>query len=374
MKTLRLAAVMALLAATSVAESVPHHVVVITIDGLRFQEMFGGADEAYFKRDAQGLIDPASKRFSGPTPEARRATLMPFMWNVIAKQGQIFGDPSRQSRSHVTNGLWFSYPGYNELLSGVADPRVDSNRKVPNPNVTVLEWLNRRPGFEGRVSAFGSWDVLPFILNTERSGLKVGFGFSPVPSPATELERELNQLAADLPPYWNYGTFDAPFVQAAIGALKSGKPRVLYLLLGEGDEWAHEGRYDLYLDATTRADRFIERVWATLQSLPEYRDRTTLLVTTDHGRGATLKDWMDHGKDVPAAEDTWIAALGPAVPALGVRGNLTVTTSQFAATIASVVGEDFRKAAPRAAPPLPLRGAGGQARTVIPTRSPSVRD
>jgi|JI10StandDraft_1071094.scaffolds.fasta_scaffold78980_3 hypothetical protein len=374
MKTLRLAAVMALLAATSVAESVPHHVVVITIDGLRFQEMFGGADEAYFKRDAQGLIDPASKRFSGPTPEARRATLMPFMWNVIAKQGQIFGDPSRQSRSHVTNGLWFSYPGYNELLSGVADPRVDSNRKVPNPNVTVLEWLNRRPGFEGRVSAFGSWDVLPFILNTERSGLKVGFGFSPVPSPATELERELNQLAADLPPYWNYGTFDAPFVQAAIGALKSGKPRVLYLLLGEGDEWAHEGRYDLYLDATTRADRFIERVWTTLQSLPEYRDRTTLLVTTDHGRGATLKDWMDHGKDVPAAEDTWIAALGPAVPALGVRGNLTVTTSQFAATIASVVGEDFRKAAPRAAPPLPLRGAGGQARTVIPTRSPSVRD
>lgn len=374
MKTLRLAAVMALLAATSVAESVPHHVVVITIDGLRFQEMFGGADEAYFKRDAQGLIDPASKRFSGPTPEARRATLMPFMWNVIAKQGQIFGDPSRQSRSHVTNGLWFSYPGYNELLSGVADPRVDSNRKVPNPNVTVLEWLNRRPGFEGRVSAFGSWDVLPFILNTERSGLKVGFGFSPVPSPATELERELNQLAADLPPYWNYGTFDAPFVQAAIGALKSGKPRVLYLLLGEGDEWAHEGRYDLYLDATTRADRFIERVWTTLQSLPEYRDRTTLLVTTNHGRGATLKDWMDHGKDVPAAEDTWIAALGPAVPALGVRGNLTVTTSQFAATIASVVGEDFRKAAPRAAPPLPLRGAGGQARTVIPTRSPSVRD
>ena len=374
MKTLRLAAVMALLAATSVAESVPHHVVVITIDGLRFQEMFGGADEAYFKRDAQGLIDPASKRFSGPTPEARRATLMPFMWNVIAKQGQIFGDPSRQSRSHVTNGLWFSYPGYNELLSGVADPRVDSNRKVPNPNVTVLEWLNRRPGFEGRVSAFGSWDVLPFILNTERSGLKVGFGFSPVPSPATELERELNQLAADLPPYWNYGTFDAPFVQAAIGALKSGKPRVLYLLLGEGDEWAHEGRYDLYLDATTRADRFIERVWTTLQSLPEYRDRTTLLVTTDHGRGATLKDWMDHGKDVPAAEDTWIAALGPAVPALGVRGNLTVTTSQFAATIASVVGEDFRKAARRAAPPLPLRGAGGQARTVIPTRSPSVRD
>jgi hypothetical protein len=196
---------------------------------------------------------------------------------------------------------------------------------------------------------------LPYILNTDRSHLPVGSGFVPVPNPTTAREQDINEFAADLPPYWASGTFDAPIVYAAIEALKSGKPRVLYVMLGEGDEWAHENRYDLFLDATTRADRFIERIWTTLQSLPEYRDQTTLLVTTDHGRGATLKDWSDHGKDVPAAEDTWIAALGPAVPALGVRKNLTVTTSQFAATIAAVVGQDFHTAMPKTAPPLPLR-------------------
>ena len=113
-------------------------------------------------------------------------------------------------------------------------------------------------------------------------------------------------------------------------------------MLGEGDEWAHAGRYDLYLDATFRADRFIERIWNTVQSLPEYKDRTTLLVTTDHGRGATTKDWKDHGRKVPAAEATWMAAIGPAVPALGLRESMTVTTSQLAATIAAAVGEDFR--------------------------------
>lgn len=344
-----------LLAATAFAQPVSENVVVVTIDGLRFQEMFGGADEAYFKRDANGIVDPLAKKYAGATPEARRAALMPFMWNVIAKQGQVFGDPARKSRSHLTNGLWFSYPGYNELLSGAADPRVDSNGKIPNPNLTVLEWLNRRPGFDSRVVAFGSWDVLPYILNVERSRLPVGSGFVPVPSPATAREREINEAAGDLPTYWTYGTFDAPFVQAAVESLRSGKPRVLYLLLGEGDEWAHEGRYDLYLDAATRADRFIERIWTTLQALPAYRDRTTLLVTTDHGRGSTVKDWMDHGKDVPAAEDTWIAALGPSVPPLGVRSNLTVTTSQFAATIAAVLGEDFSQARPQSAPPLPLR-------------------
>jgi hypothetical protein len=88
--------------------------------------------------------------------------------------------------------------------------------------------------------------------------------------------------------------------------------------------------------------------------MSEYAGRTSLLVTTDHGRGATTKDWMNHGRDVPAAECTWIAVLGPDVPPLGVRRDVNVTTSQGAATIASLVGQDFATAVPRAAAPLPL--------------------
>ena len=90
------------------------------------------------------------------------------------------------------------------------------------------------------------------------------------------------------------------------------------------------------------------------QALPAYRGTTTLLLTTDHGRGATTKDWSDHGRDVPAAETTWMAALGPGVPALGIREGVTVTTSQFAATIAAAVGESYVAANTKAAPPLPL--------------------
>ena len=296
------------------------NVVVITIDGLRWQEMFGGADREYFKKGKPGEISDAEKRFWRPTPEERRAVLMPFMWKTIAAKGQILGDPSKGSRVHLTNGLWFSYPGYNEMFAGAADPRVDSNDKVPNPNVTVLEWLNGRPAFKGRVAAFGSWDVLPSILNTGRSGIPVGSGFTPVPAPRTDRERAINELATDLPAYWSYGPFDAPIVYAGLEALRTSRPRVLYVMLGEGDEWAHAGRYDLYLDATSRADRFIQRFWETLQSLPEYKDRTTMLVTTDHGRGATTADWTDHGRKIPAAETTWMAALGPAVPPRGARG------------------------------------------------------
>jgi hypothetical protein len=240
------------------------------------------------------------------------------------------------------------------MFSGAADARIDSNDKVPNPNVTVLEWLNGRPGYKGRVEAFGAWDVLPFILNTGRSLIPVGSGFSPA-RPGTPRAKEINDMAADLPAFFEYGTLDAPMVYAAIDALVNRSPRVLYIMLGEGDEWAHEGRYDLYLDATTRADRFIERIWTTLQSIPTYRGTTTLLVTTDHGRGATTTDWKDHGRKIPAAENTWMAALGPVVPPLGLRKNVTVTVSQLAATIAEAIGEDFRGTRPQSAPPLPFR-------------------
>ena len=331
------------------------NVLVVTFDGLRWQEMFSGFDSTVNTKPDGGVSDPGAlaQRFDRPTPEARREALLPFLWNVVAREGQILGDPAKASVVRLTNGLRFSYPGYNELLSGVADPRIDSNDKKTNPNLTVLEWLNGEPGFEGRVATFGSWDVLPWIVAAERSHLPVnGDGLSG-PSPSTDRDRLLNAFASDLPTYWQGTRLDAPTMQGALEYLRTQQPRVLYVMLGETDEWAHERRYDQYLDAAWRSDRFLRRLWDSAQSLPAYRDKTALLVATDHGRGATPRDWTDHGKEVPAAERLWMAVLGPRTPALGVRENVTATQSQFAATIAALLGADFRAAVPRAAPPLP---------------------
>jgi hypothetical protein len=64
-------------------------------------------------------------------------------------------------------------------------------------------------------------------------------------------------------------------------------------------------------------------------------------------------DWTDHGKNVPDAEYLWMAILGPDTPARGVRDGVETTQAQVAATIASLLGEDFQAASPKAAPPLP---------------------
>ncbi len=333
------------------------NIIVVTLDGVRWQEVFRGAERDLVEGKDGGAADPKAlaQRFVRPTAEASREAIMPFFWTTVAGGGQVFGDPARGSVAHVTNGLWFSYPGYSELLAGVADPRVDSNKKVPNPNVTVLEWLNGRPAWHGRVAAVGSWDVLPFIVNVDRSHLRVISDGTPFPKPENVTQRVINEVAADVPANWAGAWLDVVSMQSAAEYLRTFRPRVLYVMLGETDEWAHERRYDLYLDAIYRGDQFIRRLWETVQSMPDYRGKTALIVATDHGRGATATDWTDHGQKVPAAERTWIAVMGPDTPALGSREGMTVSAAQIAATIADLVGEEFLTAQPKAAPPLPLR-------------------
>jgi hypothetical protein len=338
------------------------NVILITTDGLRWQEVFGGAD-AHLMNKESGVADVAGlgRQFWGATPEDRRAALLPFFWSVIAREGQVFGNLPRGSAARVTNGHNFSYPGYNEILSGRADARVDSNDKKPNPNVTVLEWLNGRAPYAGRVAAFCSWDVFPWIINRERSGVLVNAGFEPVPGTGERIAT-LNELQAETTPPEDSVRADSFTFMAAMHHLQSARPRVLYLGLGETDDWAHAGRYDRYLRSAHRFDRYVQQLWGALQSMPEYRGTTSLVITTDHGRGeAAGGAWKSHGAKVPGAENIWIAVLGPDTAALGERANSgAVTQGQVAATVAALLGEDFHAAMPGVASPVQAVLPGGR--------------
>jgi hypothetical protein len=354
---MRLSSIIPLLALAGAAQAqTPHaeNVVYITLDGMRWQEVFNGASLEYMGKEGGGgwAADSAglAARFWRPTAEARRMALMPFLWSTVVPRGQIIGNPARNSDAHVTNGLWFSYPGYSEMLTGAADPRIDSNDSIPNPNVTVLEWLNGQPGYRDRVAAFGSWELLPFIVNTRRSGIYTNGDGSPVRDPATARDSAFNELSAELPPLWGSTRLDGPTMLGALEYVKARKPRVLYMMLGETDEWAHDQRYDLYLDAAWRADRFIQRLWEMLQRMPEYAGKTALVISTDHGRGSTVQEWGNHGKDYPMAGQIWIAGMGPGIPARGEREGAVATQSQVAATLGWLLGQNFRVASPAAAP------------------------
>ena len=337
------------------------NVIVVMLDGLRWQEVFRGEDPELLKTlgpealgDPKGRAAAAQKRYERATPAERRQALMPFLWSVVASQGQIFGNRDLGSNSQVTNGLNFSYPGYSETLTGFADPRVHSNDNIPNPNETVFEWLNREPAFSGKVAAFGAWDVCNGIFNRERCGFTVNAGYDPLTAiPATPELALLNTLKAETVRIWPDEPFDPLPFHTAIEYVKAKKPRLLFLGLGETDDWAHAGSYPEYLNAAHLGDSYVRQLWELVQSMPEYRGKTTLIVLPDHGRGEAAL-WTSHGEKIPESKQTWMAFLGPDTPPLGERKQAPpVSESRIAATLAALLGEDYHAAVPAAGVAIP---------------------
>lgn len=319
------------------------NIVLITLDGLRWQEFFGGIDSLLLHHEEYTPHPEAlENQFWAQTPEERRQKLMPFVWSTIAAEGQLYGNRWTGNKVDCTNTMWFSYPGYNEILSGFADDeRITSNDKINNPNVTVLEFMNRQPGFTGRVAAFGSWDVFPYIINAERSGIPVNAGFPEKPDGnLTEKEALLYDLQAQIPEEWGSVRFDAFTHHFAREFMQRQHPRVVYISYGETDDFAHDGAYDEYIKSAHQTDAFIADLWQYVQSDPVYAGNTTFLITTDHGRGTLpLENWRHHGDKIPDAGQIWIAALGPGIKALGeVRESQQLHQNQLAKTAAFLLG------------------------------------
>ena len=333
-------------------------VVLIVLDGLRWQEVFDGAEHDLMNAKIGGVqdADQLRKDFWRDTPEEGRRVLMPFLWNVVAKQGQIYGNQHKGSVAQVTNGFKFSYPGYNEMSTGYPNPAINSNEFGPNPNATVFEWLNDKPEFHSQVAVFGTWNTYNDIFRAKRSGLfvRAGWDLSWAAS-LTPQEQRLKTLYETTTRVEDDDAFDS-FSHADLrDYLQTHSPHALFVGYGGTDDWAHEGKYDLVLQAAHQDDQRIAELWNTMQAKPEYHDQLTFIITCDHGRGSGLKLWRDHDKNIDGAENIWIAVLGPDTPATGEMRNVSRTTqSQIAATIAALLGQDYRAAVPQAAPPLPV--------------------
>lgn len=348
-----------LLAAAAFAQS-PQAVILVTLDGARIEEVFGGLDREILTsqlNDGQRIEDQSVyKRFWADTPEARREKLMPFFWGTLMRDaGSIAGNPARGSRVHLSNGHWFSYPGYAEILLGRAhDDTINSNDAVRNPYPTVLEFLQQHAGLsKGQVGAFASWEVFKQIVEHREGALTVSAGREAVDSPDAEI-RKLSALQFETPTPWDSVRHDAYTFRFALDHLARHRPRVLYLALDETDDWAHDGRYERVLETYARTDDYLKQLWTWLQAQPEYRGRTHMLITTDHGRGRTINDWKDHGRDVAGASETWMAFVSPSMDRRGEWSgeHAPIVTAQAAATLITWMGGDWKQFDANAAPPV----------------------
>lgn len=355
------------------------NIIIITTDGFRWQEVFGGMDSAIANNKKFNQDDSAAifKKYWADNPLERRKKLMPFLWSIIEKNGQIYGNRNSGNKVDNANPYWFSYPGYNEIFTGYPDTLINSNSFPPNPNTNLLEFLNHLPKYKNKVAAFGAWDAFDRILNEERSKIPVYSAFDPFGKITTGtvnknndqqlnnmgkrklvysgidplekdipdvIEKTINALAKDsYKPFGDEEVLDVFTQYGALNYLQTKKPKVLYISYGETDEWAHSGFYRDYLNAANMVDKWIQDIWNYVQSDPLYKNKIAIFITTDHGRGdAKKEEWTSHNNKIKDSYQIWMAAMGPGIKAKGeVKTSQQLYQKQFAQTMASVLGLTF---------------------------------
>jgi hypothetical protein len=329
------------------------NLVVVVLDGMRWQEVFGGADSALMDNaNFTKHRDRIRQQFWDVDPKVRREKLLPFLWKTVVTNGQIYGNRHLENKVNVSNPYQFTYPGFSEMLTGYADPAISSNRLVVSKSQNVLEFINKQKGYGNQVSLFATSDLFPFLMDRKNSAVYINADTDTLANvyPEYRLLNDMQRLS-------HKPTTERPDLVTYFAAreyIKKNKPKVLYLALGDTDAYAHAGQYDHYLEAAHAEDQMIAELWTAIQSIPQYKNKTTLLLTTDHGRGDAIKaEWTGHGPQVKDSGEIWIAAMGPDTPRkTEMSGKNQLYQAQIAATMAALLGFKFSPSTHEAMEPI----------------------
>jgi len=254
-------------------------VVVVTLDGVRWHEVFEGVDPRL-----------AASHGLSASEVVGAAQLTPNLHRIVATHGAALGAPGHGAAISASGPNFVSLPGYAELLSGRRATRCRDNQCTGSGARTLIDEFAASSGREAsQVALFTSWPDIARVASDH------GTVREPLPRSASFRS---DAVTADL----------------AIAHLKAHPPRFMFLGLGEPDEFGHQNDYAGYLNAIRRADARIAEIDRELTGLAAHGTRTALFVTADHGRADSF---VEHGSKFPESARVWLIAAGSALRASG---------------------------------------------------------
>jgi hypothetical protein len=314
-------------------------VVLVVLDGVRWQEVFGGADRTL-----------ARERGLNPLAWASARALMPNVQHALETHAIALGAPGHGAELSASGPQFISLPGYLEIFAGQPDPACESNDCSCAPARTIADDVSEAGGPDD-VAVVASWPTIARAASADASRLVVSAG-------RRRLEHGERLRADDTAAAWmdrgarakawpGEGDYrpDAFTASLALRALVTLRPRFLFVGLGDADEYGHRNDYRGYLEAIHASDAFLGDLFATLDGMGARGRHTTVVVTADHGRAYGFKD---HGARYPESGRVWLVASGGDVRAHGlVAATRRHTLSQIAPTVRALLG------LPRDGQPIP---------------------
>jgi hypothetical protein len=331
-------------------------VVLVVFDGVRWQEIFEGIDA---RLAASAGIAPSS-------PES----LTPRLHALLDERGAALGAPEHGPAMTASGPNFVSLPGYTELFTGHRTHPCFDNDCPPARSPTLFDEARSRARHPGDVAVFSSWDRIERAATTQPENLVLSTGRSRLTGEAdlkgdSELERLLSEghAAAAFPGHDDFRP-DRFTAALALRYLETKRPRLMFLGLGEPDEFAHRGDYAGYVEALRGCDAALGQLFDVLDRMGTRGRRTTVLVTADHGRA---RDYRVHGGRFPESARVWLVAAGGAVTARGlVRSERPHHLADVAPTVRKLLGLPADAGPSRGEPLGELFGSGTLAMAMAP--------
>lgn len=253
--------------------------VLITLDGVRWQEIFNGID--------------ASK-----TSNIENSEFLPNINKYVFQQGIAIGKDSNFIASGPNH---ISLPGYLELTRGHPSFSCQSNDcDNIKKEETIFDIFQTG-------AVFSSWEKICLTVDMEKIVANCGRN---IRSPLWNASKEKD--LKDFPEYWDeeYRPDFLTFLAAEKFLIKYN-PDLTWISFGDTDEWAHAGNYNEYISSMQEIDKYIGILISIL--LKDKDSEYTILITADHGRNQFFNH---HGSD-KESERNWLLMYGKHIPSKG---------------------------------------------------------
>lgn len=270
---------------TLAAESKPN-VILITLDGVRFQEINDGI------------------RFPRKAGEPRGRELLPKL-KARVNRGEAF-----HFGMWISNWAGLSQPGYRSILSGEFEDRCKENTCANIDRKTIFDDLYdqglKRPG---ELAAFSSWDVIGKTIESQPGRIVRNISLQDyeeeglTPSEQATINDINAKMKTDLPK-WHGSRYDKYTYELSKFFIQKHLPRFFYMQFVDTDEWAHAKSYKGYVRGIRDFDEQLEGLIQMLDQMGEYGENTSIVITTDHGRGRGLF-WTKHSREFLSADRVW---------------------------------------------------------------------
>lgn len=222
------------------------------------------------------------------------------------------------------NGTTNTNPGHSAMCSGVYENIKNNGTELPGFPSVMQQWLKFTGADKTKAWVIASKDKLEVLNDCKLTDWKGKF-----------------QPSVDCGVSGNGSGYRDDLVTMAKTKEVMAKysPNVIVINLKDVDSYGHANKWDEYLKAIKTTDASIKEIWDYIQSLPAYKDKTTLIVSNDHGRHIDANGgFAEHGDDCAGCRHIEFFAMGP-----DFKKNTTISTGNYeqidiASTMAELLG------------------------------------